>query len=201
MTLEHIPVLIDSNTRIPDRTNAILNGGESPCKEMILSAKRLEKMGADFLIISCNAAHYFYEEVSSSVNIPIINMIEETAARIIKLGIKKVGLLGTRGTFSSGIYSSVFKKYKINYLEPTLDEQEKIMNLIYKGIKANNYSFELSDFYSILKNMEKLGVNTFVLGCTELPIAFEKFSILNSSINPTAILAARAIVLAGGKLK
>ena len=55
---DHIPMIIDNNTRIPDRTAAILSGGADPVPEMTASAKRLETAGADFIIIGCNTAHY-----------------------------------------------------------------------------------------------------------------------------------------------
>ena len=196
---EHIPVLIDSNTRIPDRTAALLHGGESPCKEMVRSALRLEHMGADFLIMPCNTAHGFYQEIVAYTNLPLVNMIEETALEIVRQGIRRVGLLATDGTLRTGIYSEMFKKHAIDFLEPDANEQTAVMDLIYKGIKAGNYSLDLSDFYRTLQGMEERGVEAFVLGCTELPIAFEKFAIPNRAINPTAILAKRAIVLAGGE--
>ena len=60
----HPRVCIDSNTDIADRTAALLHGGEDPVPEMIKSAKRLESIGADFLIVPCNTAHNYYEAVS-----------------------------------------------------------------------------------------------------------------------------------------
>ena len=56
---EHLHILIDNNAQIPDRTNFILGNGENPTNELIKSAKNLEKIGADFLAIPCNTAHYF----------------------------------------------------------------------------------------------------------------------------------------------
>ena len=61
----HPRVCIDSNTDIADRTAALLHGGEDPVPEMIKSAKRLESIGADFLIMPCNTAHNYYEQVCS----------------------------------------------------------------------------------------------------------------------------------------
>ena len=81
---EHIPMIIDNNTRIPDRTKHILFNGENPAVEMVKSASRLEQMGADAIIIACNTAHYHYDEIVNSVKIPVINMIRETAEYIKK---------------------------------------------------------------------------------------------------------------------
>ena len=76
---DHIPMLVDNNTRIPDRTEAILHGGASPVPEMLASAKRLEAAGADFLVIPCHTAHYFIPEIADKINIPILDMPTETA--------------------------------------------------------------------------------------------------------------------------
>ena len=77
---EHLRILIDNNTSIPDRTDYILGKiKEDPRVQLIQSAQKLETMGADYLVICCNTAHYFYEELAQSVDIPILNMIEEAA--------------------------------------------------------------------------------------------------------------------------
>jgi aspartate racemase len=71
---DHIRIIIDNNTNIQDRTKAILGYGESPVKELVGSAKMLEKSGADFLIMPCNTAHYFIDHIKKNIKIPFINM-------------------------------------------------------------------------------------------------------------------------------
>ena len=80
---EHIHLLIDSNVNIPDRTAAILHGGEDPVPELLAASKRLESIGADFLIMPCNTAHWFIPALESEVGIPFLNMPVETA-RLLK---------------------------------------------------------------------------------------------------------------------
>ena len=196
---QHIPMIIDNNTRIPDRTAAILKRGESPCRELVRSALRLENMGADFLIMPCNTAHYFYKEIAYYTAIPFLNMIEETVREIHRLGINTVGLLATDGALRSEIYDEMLGRYGIDCIKPTNDEQTHVMDMIYKGIKGKS-AIDPSAFIRVLKNMEDRGADTFVLGCTELPLAFERFAIANKAINPTDILAVSAIKLAGGQV-
>ena len=64
---EHVRICVDCNTNIPDRTTAILHGGKSPVPELVKSAKRLEAMGAQVLIMSCNTAHYFYDRLAEAL--------------------------------------------------------------------------------------------------------------------------------------
>ena len=84
----HPRVCIDSNTDIADRTAALLHGGEDPVPEMIKSAKRLESIGADFLIMPCNTAHNYYEQVCEAVTIPVLHMIALTRDALKARGVK-----------------------------------------------------------------------------------------------------------------
>ena len=107
---EHIPILVDNNTNIPDRTAAILGEGEDPLPELLKSADRLTAGGADFLIMGCNTAHYFLPLMMPNLRIPVINMIEETAAFCAREGYKRVGLLASAGTCKSGIYQRALER-------------------------------------------------------------------------------------------
>src|SRR5690606_5467234 len=79
---EHIHIIIDNNTNIPDRTDYILGKGPDPRPELIRSAVKLESMGAEYIAIPCNTAHYFYEDIVKFTKAKVLNMIEETAAHL-----------------------------------------------------------------------------------------------------------------------
>ena len=82
---EHIRVIIDSNSAIPDRTAAILSGGKDPVPEMLSALGNLEKCGAGCVILPCNTAHYFLPRLRSETSIPILNMPEAAAKRCAEL--------------------------------------------------------------------------------------------------------------------
>ncbi|WP_028857367.1 aspartate/glutamate racemase family protein [Psychrilyobacter atlanticus] len=194
---DHVHILIDNNTEIPDRTAYILGKGENPEKYLIDSALRLEAMGADFIVMSCNTAHYFYEHIKKSVKIPFINMIEEIAKEL--KGIKKVGLLATKGTYYSNIYENIFKKYGIEVAVPPMHLQETVMELIYR-VKDGNSDINEVPINSVVEYFSKLGIDNIILGCTELPVAFEKMAIKGNFLDPTKILAISTIKLVGKKV-
>lgn len=198
---EHIHVCIDSNTDIPDRTEAILHRGKDPVPEMVGSAVRLECMGADFLLIPCNTAHYFYDKISAMVHIPVLNMIEETAKEVKRQNIDCVGLLATDGTIETGVYDRVLESYGIRVLHPSIPAQKNVMDLIYKGVKAGNKNIDLSGFYGTMDELMQNGAQTLILGCTELPIAFDMYQIKRKNIDPTSVLARSAIIYANGTLR
>lgn len=198
---EHVRVCIDNNTEISDRTAAILSGGPDPVPEMVKSAVRLQGMGADVLIMPCNTAHYFYDRLVPFVDTPFLNMIEETAKEIRQKGMKKVGLLATDGTCQSGVYKKVFDAMGIETCMPSPARQRSVMDVIYKGVKAGNLSIDLTGFYEAMEELFADGAETLVLGCTELPVAFDLFQIEKPNIDPTLVLAKAAVRFVGARVK
>ncbi|MEG1285963.1 MAG: amino acid racemase [Romboutsia sp.] len=185
---EHLHILIDNNAQIPDRTKFILGDGENPTYELEKSAMNLEKIGADFLAIPCNTAHYFYNNIDRAVGIEVVNMIEETAKNIKKDNINKVGLLATSGTIKSGIYDRIFKDYDIEIVKLSDNEQSIIMDFIY-SIKEGRSDFERDKIVKIFDNFNDLDVSKVILGCTELPVGIDMLDINGDFIDPTNILA------------
>lgn len=198
---DHIRVLIDSNTNIPDRTKAIISDGEDPTVELIKSAKILENSGADFLIMPCNTAHYFINTIQETVNIPFVNMVEET----VKYTEKKfgrdtvVGILATDGTIKSKIYENYYAKLGIKTVVPD-KTQADVMKFIYDVIKKGNYNEGTSLMFSAVEELKEMGATSFLLGCTELSSAQYLYKFEGNFINPIEVLTERSIEFAGGQL-
>ena len=91
---DHIRILIYSNPKIPDRTEAITGRGQSPLPMLIESARILEKGGAGIIAIPCNGAHCYVAEMQVNLGIPIKNMIEETC-RTLRLHLPNAGIVGS----------------------------------------------------------------------------------------------------------
>jgi aspartate racemase len=190
---EHIHIFVDCNTNIPDRSQAILAKGEDPVPEMVRSGVRLQAMGADVLVMPCNTAHYFYDRITPFFDVPLLNMLKLTASELKKRKASKVGLLATDGTINSGVYHTALSEAGIECVVPGPAGQAAVMDLIYNGVKAGNPQINLSGFYAAIDELFACGAELLILGCTELPIAFEMFHIDRPSIDPTTVLAAAAI--------
>lgn len=198
---EHIRILIDNNPQIPDRTQAVLTGSDAPLRFILDAGQRLTQMGSDLLLMPCNTSHVYYEQLCKAVSVPVINMVQETAAHASAMGLRRVGLLATKGTLYAKLYEKALAIYGIAAVLPTVRGQAEIMALIYDGVKAGSDTFDTSLICGELHRMVKRGVETFVLGCTELPLAFQRYRIPYPSIDPTLILAKTAIVRAGYRIK
>ena len=192
---DHLRIIIDNNPKIPDRTAAILGKGENPLPALQETAQNLEKAGADFIIIPCNTAHYFLSSIQESVNIPVLNMIEETAKETRKKipPIKKVGLLASVGVYETKIYHQQFEKFNIAVISPEEKGKEEVMKVIY-AVKAGDLSEEVKK--KIIQIAQKLidkGAEAIIAGCTEIPLILKKGDVSVPIIDPTQILAKIAI--------
>jgi aspartate/glutamate racemase len=94
---EHIPVIAYNNSAIPSRLDAVLRGGPSPVPELVATARKLETAGADFIIMPCNTAHFFIEDVVAALGIPVLDMIELTVQHIrgAMPEVQQVGILAS----------------------------------------------------------------------------------------------------------
>jgi len=194
---EHPRIIIYNNSKVPDRTAYILGKGENPLPELIDSAKKLEKWGASFIIMPCNTAHFFAEEIQKVVEIPLINMVEETAEYIRKLGLKKVGLLATDGTIKGMVYHKALLKRGIEIALPDKKEQEEVMKGIYEGVKAGNLELGKKLLLKVAKKLEKRSEG-IIAGCTEVSVALSERDLKVPLIDPMDVIAEKAVKLALG---
>ncbi len=196
---DHIHILADVDTDIPDRTAAILHGGQDPAPEMIACAGRLRAAGADFLIMPCNTAHYFYDRIAAAVDIPMLHMPRLTAAVLREAGVKKAAVLATDGTVRSGVYAEALAGAGVEPVYPGPEHQALIMRLIYDGVKGRKLPLADIPVEDILADLRRRGAEKFLLACTELPIAFRELGIREDCLDPTRVLAFSAVRFAGAR--
>ncbi|MCP4726916.1 MAG: aspartate/glutamate racemase family protein [bacterium] len=191
---DHIPLLIFNNPKVPDRTEAVKTGKtEKIIQYLTESAITLEKGGADFIVIPCNTAHTFINEIRQSVKINVFSMIDETVKHVMAKypGIDEICIMGTSGTMKSRLYQDAFEEKNIKYYIPEEDIQEKyVMGGIYSIKAGKDLSHAESLLIKALDHLKKTGCSRVVLGCTEIPIVLNRPSINGFDvINPTNILA------------
>ncbi len=167
---EHLHVVIDSNSKIPDRTESIREGSSATLDAIVVSARRLQVMGAHMLAMPCNSAHYWYPQISIRIDIPLIHMIEEVFKSIMVSGPGRVGLLATSGTASSGVYSKA--SGDIELILPDEEEQARVHSAIYsiKGAAGQERLDIRADLLEVVEGLRGQGAEGIILGCTEIPI-------------------------------
>lgn len=189
---EHVPLLIFNNPQIPDRTEHLVYGKESPLLELIHTANVLKNAGATFLAIPCNTAHFYIKDVEKKVGIKILNMIYLTGQHILTSFGKKitVGLLATDGTIKSNIYQNEINGVEI--ITPDMQGQKNVMEAIYgkRGIKASfvdEHNFQL--LHTEAKKLINREASVIIEGCTEIPLVLSQSKCNFPIIDPMEILA------------
>lgn len=198
---EHIAMVILNHASIPDRTAYILDKTKpDPLPVMIRDAKVLEEDNCSYIVIPCNTAHYFYDEIQKSINIPIINILEETVKRCEETvpGLKSIGVLATEGTIQSRAYQNIIEKHLLKCILPCDEDQKSLMDIIYNQVKAGK-KVDIFEFQRIIGALKNKGCDAVVLGCTELSIIKKDFGIDRPDIIDSMECLARASILACGK--
>ena len=199
---EHVDMIITNRATTPDRTAFIVgNSNEDPSKILIDDAKKLEKYGVDFIVITCNTAHYFYEKIVNAVNIPLVNIVEETIKHAKATNHKKLGILATTGNIKTSLYQNMCEKYDIEYLVLDENKQSKVMEIIYDDIKSGKPA-DMDKFNSIVDYLKENNCDGVILGCTELSILKNDNKLDGDFyIDSLEVLARETILRSGRKLK
>lgn len=201
---DHISMIVLNHAAIPDRTEFILdNTKPNPLPMMVDDAKKLQAAGADYVVMPCNTAHFFYEQIQKNIDIPMLNIIEETVryATEHNRNVKKLGILATKGTISAGAYQNMCEKFGIDWAVPSLNDEQSLMNIIYNQVKAGK-KVNIDEFLRIVENMKADGCDAVVLGCTELSVINKDFQLNRSDIiDSLEVLAVRSISLCGKTIK
>ncbi|MCS7114275.1 MAG: amino acid racemase [Nitrososphaerota archaeon] len=200
---EHLRIIVYNNPKIPDRTAAILGIGENPLPEMVRTAKNLENSGVDFIVMPCITAHYYIEELQRNVSVPVLNMVELTAKALAGSfpEVKKVGLLGTTGTFKGRVFDKALGKFNVKVIYPSDEGQKKVMEAIYGCIKAGKISEGRKIVVEEANRLVNAGADAVICGCTEISLVLKDGDVAKPVIDPLQILARSAVLFALGKIK
>ena len=197
---QHIHTIIDNDTSIPDRTAYILGYSDNnPVPAMQQNAKKLASVGVDLLIIPCNTAHSFYEDICAASPIPILHMIVQTAKRANERNAQRVGILATDGTVKSGVYQSALQQFNLEPILPPADIQAQVTSVIYDYVKAGK-TVTMDIWKKIEDAMCDLQCDCIILGCTELSIVNRELQLQHMYIDSLVVLAEAAIVACGYEL-
>jgi aspartate racemase len=169
-------------------------------KSLLLGCNLLQKNKCQFIVIPCNTAHYWYNDLRKKIKIPIINMPREVFYHTKKNCKKKstIGLLATEGTLKTGVYNEFFDKH-YELINPNKLLQKNSVNKAIRLVKMGNVKAAGKVILPAINYLIKKKCKKIILGCTELPIAifaFKSFKSVKSSkifLDPNLILANSAM--------
>jgi aspartate racemase len=196
---EHIPVVVYADPRVPDRTAALLDGGEDPVPWLVYGAQRLAALDPDFIVIPCNTAHAFLGRVQPQVDKPILSMID-AAADAIATGypeVRLVGLLATSGTISTEMYQRALARRGIDTITPDEETQQRCVMTAIHNVKAGDTRPATTSMLVEASNqLAQRGAGALLAACTEIPVVLQQRNVRLPLVDATEALARLAVMTA-----
>ena len=199
---DHAHMIVDHNPKVPNRQAAILNGGEDPGPALAEMVARLESAGADFLVMPCNTAHVFRNNVTAVASIPFLSIIDATIAAIADQcpEAKAVGVLATDGCLRANVYQEAMAEQGIEAILPGEQEIGELVGII-EQIKSGDQSAAVATNMAGLANaLVERGAQAVIAGCTEIPLVLNGTMIDVPLISSTDVLAQKTAAIACGDL-
>lgn len=194
---DHIDIVINSRATTPDRTAYIMGkSSDNPLRIMVEDSKRLKDYGVTLLAIPCNTAHYFYDMLTDAIDIPFLNIMDETAVYLNSKGIKKAGVMATEGTVMSKTYHRYLEAHGIECIVPDEENQKIITDIIYGDIKTGRRA-DMEKFMSAAQSLFDKGAERIILGCTELSLIKKNEQLDARFVDSLEVLAKKAIEACG----
>lgn len=165
---------------------------------LIRVAQKVEKAGADFIVICTNTMHKMAGAIAENTHIPLLHIGDVTAEAVRQNNQNRVGLLGTRFTMEQNFYKGrLTDQYNIDVLIPPEKEREVIHKILYQELCLGEIKKQSRDiFRSIIKGLKERGAQGIILGCTEIPLLVEQKDYELPLYDTTALHARAAVDMA-----
>ncbi|WP_082683168.1 aspartate/glutamate racemase family protein [Entomohabitans teleogrylli] len=190
---QHIPLIVSSIPDIPDRTACLMADGPSPFRYLARYLRMLEQAGAECIVIPCNTAHYWFDDLRAVARAEMISILDAALGEIPD-AVCRVGLLATDATLATGLYQHKARARGRELLYPQGAGQASVMQAIY-ALKAGDKPRAVELLFPQIHALINRGAQAIIMGCTEIPliVAGEEARADCRFIDSTAALVRAAI--------
>jgi len=162
---------------------------------LLKACNRLKETGVDAIVLCANTAHLFADNLQKETNLPLINIVTETAKAVRKSGLNKVGLLGTKLTMEMDFYRKKLEEHTLEVLTPGKQEvrdyiQHTIKEELGRGLIISGTK---QKYISIINELIADGAEGIILGCTEIPMLISQADV-SIPVFDTTKIHSKAIV-------
>lgn len=172
---EHIPTVLWSDPRVPDRTRGKLAGGEDPLPWLLRGINGLRQAGCGAIVIPCNTAHGWYEKMLREAGVPIPHIVDAAAADLRRIGVARgtIGLMGTQATLNMRLYQERLADQGWDCVTPSQEQMDRLVTPAIALVKANRVAEAFAPLAEVVNSLADRGVAAVVLGCTEIPLGIQ----------------------------
>ena len=193
---QHVRLLVDGDPVVPDRSRAIAGSGESSGPALAAKAKRLAVAGAEVLVMPCNSAHAFEDEIRAAVDLPFVSIVQEAVRDALErlpaadtagtdtagadtagADTAGVGILATSGTHAAGVYRTALSRHDARLIEPTAAETDEFMTLLQRIKGGDTGASVRSAMAALAAHLVERGAAVIIAGCTEAPLVLDESSL------------------------
>ena len=191
---DHVPAILVSDGRVPDRTAARQGRGPDPLPALIRGIRILEAAGCGAIAIPCNTAHGWFDGMAAATALPILHIVDAAAADLRAQGIDggRIGLMGTAATMAMRLYEERLTGWEC--ITPTAEEQAELVNPGVARVKAGDEAGAYASLAEMAARLHARGARAVVLGCTEIPLGIGAGPALPFPVVDTVAALARAAI-------
>ena len=169
---DHIPAVLWSDPRVPDRNAARLGTGPDPLPWLMRGVDGLLAAGCGAIVIPCNTAHGWFEPMCRAAPVPILHIVDAAATELSRIGIAggTIGLMGTVATLAMRLYQDRLSARGWDIIEPEPAQMEHLVSPAIAAVKANCLAEAYAPLVEVANSLASRGATAVVLGCTEIPL-------------------------------
>jgi aspartate racemase len=193
---DHIPTVLWSDPRVPDRTVGRLSGGADPLPWLLRGIEGLQQAGCAAIAIPCNTAHGWYDTMRDAARVPILHIVDAAAAELERLGIRRgrIGVMGTQATLAMRLYQDRLGALGWDCIEPSGGEMSHLVSPAIALVKANRVVDAYAPLAEVVHDLARRGAASVILGCTEIPLGIQAGPEPDTPVVDTIDALARAAI-------
>jgi aspartate racemase len=193
---DHIPTVLWSDPRVPDRTVGRLSGGADPLPWLLRGIEGLQQAGCAAIAIPCNTAHGWYDTMRDAARVPILHIVDAAAVELERLGIRRgrIGVMGTQATLAMRLYQDRLGALGWDCIEPSDEEMSYLVSPAIALVKANRVVDAYAPLAEVVHDLARRGAASVILGCTEIPLGIQAGPEPDTPVVDTIDALARAAI-------
>jgi aspartate racemase len=172
---EHIPTILWSDPRIPDRIAGHDGTGPDPLPWLVRGLNGLRQAGCGAVVIPCNTAHGWYDRMVEAAGLPILHIVDAAANDLRRIGTPRgtIGLMGTVPTLAMRLYQDRLSAQGWECIEPDPDQMRRLVLPAIGLVKVNRLVEAYAPLAEVVNSLASRGASAVVLGCTEIPLGIQ----------------------------
>ena len=172
---DHIPTVLWSDPRVPDRTVGQPIGEADPLPWLLGGVQGLQRAGCGAIAIPCNTAHRWYDALHDAAQVPILHIVDAAATDLRRIGFAagRCGVMATRTALAMRLYQDRLGARGWDCIVPSPDEMDRLVSPAIALVKQNRMADAYEPLAETVRSLASRGATVVVLGCTEIPLGIQ----------------------------